>query len=449
MSSIDAIILAGARSITSLTPALTSRPEQELVDISCGIARGHFTPDEDDRIRSRFAQYLTARAAMLETIADLKPIALASDDDVDERDRMRAFAIAYTAAALLVRAARFIVEDYGEHTVIQRKLNEAEPRFGIPRKQFTAVYRAVTNPLSAWQLADAAAFVTAHRREIDALSADAALAPVIALLEHSESAIRRGTRDLVRARLRYRWHSLRRRRASAFQQALFGLFEVSGRVIADMRNPFHAKRVTPDIVAQFADILEPGDAIVTRHDDAMSNLFLPGYWIHTSLHIGIQADRLRLKVQVDSDRAARWKESIRVLEARKDGVLLRALEDTLRVDAVAIVRPRLTHDLIATALSRALAHEGKLYDFEFDFFRSDRLVCSEVVYRGFHGVGGLEFALTRRAGRPTFSSEDLLRMALDDRGYEVVAIFGAPACANSIVLHDDARKALQQTLSTE
>jgi hypothetical protein len=139
---------------------------------------------------------------------------------------------------------------------------------------------------------------------------------------------------------------------------------------------------------------------------------------------------------------------IRVLEARKDGVLLRALDDTLRVDAVAVIRPRIAPDMLAQALSRALAHEGKLYDFEFDFFRSDRLVCSEVVYRGFHGVGGLEFTLTRRAGRPTFSSEDLLRMALEDRGYEVVAVFGAPACENSIVLHNEARRALQQTLST-
>ena len=41
----DAIIESAARSIDGLAPALTSRPEQELVDISRGIARGHFTPD--------------------------------------------------------------------------------------------------------------------------------------------------------------------------------------------------------------------------------------------------------------------------------------------------------------------------------------------------------------------------------------------------------------------
>ncbi len=444
--SADAVITAAARSIASLAPALVSRPEQELCDISRGIARGHFTPDEDDRVRARFAQYLTARAARLHTIADLKPIALAAPVAMDEHDRIRAFAIAYTAAALLVRAARFVVEDYAEHAIIQRKLNEAEPRFGLSRKQFTAIYRSVTSPLNAWQLADAARFAALHRAELDALANDPLFAPVLMHLRECEAAMQRGTRHLVKARLRYRWHSLCRRRASAFQHALFGLFEVSGRVIADMRNPFHVKRVTPAIVSQLCAILQPGDAIVTRHDDAMSNLFLPGYWIHSSLHIGTEADRRRLNVKIDPARETKGAGPIRVLEARKDGVLMRALHDTLSVDAVAIIRPRLAVPHIAEALSRALTHEGKMYDFEFDFFRSDRLVCSEVVYRGFHGVGGLDFALTRRAGRPTFSSEDLLRMAIEDRGYEAVAVFGAPQCEQSVVAGGDAQRVLSNTL---
>jgi hypothetical protein len=445
------IIEAAARSLASLAPALTARPERELEDIARAVARGHFTPDEDERIRERFAAYLTARAGMLQTIADLQPMALAPPHcpgGVDEVDRVRAFAIAYAAAGLLVRAARFVVEDYARHKVIQRKLNEAEPRYGLPRKQFTAVYQAVTNPMNAWRLADAARFAAAHRNHIDALAGDPHFAPVLQHLHDSESAMQRGTRDLVRSRIAYRWHSLRRRRASAFQQALFGLFEISGRVIADIRNPLHHQRVTPEILGQLGKILQPGDAIVTRHDDAMSNLFLPGFWIHSSLHIGTEEDRKRLGVKVDPPRQARWSGPIRVLEARKDGVLLRALADTLAVDAVAVVRPKLSDAQLAEALSRALTHEGKLYDFEFDFFRSDRLVCSGVVYRGFHGVGGLEFPITRRAGRPTFSSEDLLRMAVENRGYEPVAVFGAPTCARCVVTGDDARAALEQTLTT-
>ncbi len=442
----EAIIQTAARSIDSLAPALTAMPERELEDIARGVERGHFTPDEDERIRERFAAYLTARAGMLHTIGELKPIALARAGEVDDAMRVRAFAIAYASAAILVRAARFVVEQYARHKVIQRKLNEAEPRFGLPRKQFTAIYQAVTNPINAWQLADAARFAHAHRDDIDALANDPLFEPVLRHLRESEVAIQRGTRDLVRARIAYRWHSLRRRRASAFQHALFGLFQISGRVIADMRNPFHTKRLTPTIVEEFASILKPGDAIISRHDDAMSNLFLPGYWIHSSLHIGTEDDRRRLGVRVDPSRESKWIHPVRVLEARKDGVLLRHLSDTMSVDAVAVVRPRIADDALAEGLSRALTHEGKLYDFEFDFFRSDRLVCTEVVYRGFHGIGGLEFPITRRAGRPTFSSEDLLRMAIEDRGYEPVAVFGAPGCAQCIVRDAEAREALRRTI---
>jgi len=54
----------------------------------------------------------------------------------------------------------------------------------------------------------------------------------------------------------------------------------------------------------------------------MSNLFLPGFWPHSALWLGAE----------DAD----------ILEAKKDGVLLRTIEDTLQVDAFIVLRPKLT-----------------------------------------------------------------------------------------------------------
>jgi hypothetical protein len=92
---------------------------------------------------------------------------------------------------------------------------------------------------------------------------------------------------------------------------------------------------------------------------------------------------------------------------------------------VVVLRPRLSTGEVAHSLARVMAHEGKPYDFDFDFSRSDRLVCTEVVYRAYDGVGPMQFPLVRRAGRPTFSGSDLIGLTLDRRGFDPVAVYTA------------------------
>ncbi len=185
--------------------------------------------------------------------------------------------------------------------------------------------------------------------------------------------------------------------------------------------------------------------MVTRHDHAFSNLFLPGYWPHAALFMGSEEDRRRLGVEVEESIARRWLGPLRVLEALKDGVRFRRLEETLAVDAVAVIRPRLPAREVAAALSRVVAHEGKLYNFDFDFFRSDRLVCTEVIYRAFDGAGGLNIPLRQRSGRPTLAAEDLLDLALEGRWFEPIAVFGARSCPREVVSGEGVREALESS----
>ena len=104
---------------------------------------------------------------------------------------------------------------------------------------------------------------------------------------------------------------------------------------------------------------------------------------------------------------------------------------------------------LARALERALEHEGKLFDFSFDFRRSDRLACTELVYRAYHGVGGLSLEPQRRAGRVTVSSEQILDLALDGRGFRPIAVFGAPGCRWRVATGDDARTVLEASYRRE
>ncbi len=444
------LIAGGARAIRSLSPALAGIQDCpiELDDVRRAAQRGHFTPAEDQRVHAWFARYLTARGGLLEVVGDLKPIATAPVSRIDERTQLAGFAVAYASACLLVKAARFLVETFATEGVVQRKLNEAEPRFRIPRKQYTAIYRSLTSPANVWRLRRAIDFANRNRQGIESLASDEGMGPVLEHLHAAEDAVDAGIGRSIKARLGFRWHSIRRRRASAVQRVTFDIAEAFGRVTASIHNPWHTNRVTAKILKRIEALLEPGDVIVTRHDDSMTNLFLPGFWPHASLYLGSASVSESLGVVVSKERVARWVEPMRVLEARKDGVLLRELADTLAVDAVAVIRPALKASQIATAISEALTHEGKLYNFDFDFFRADRLVCTEVVYRAYDpvaGAGPLRFALKRRAGRLTLSAEDLLDMAVEERGFSPVAVFGARRCRRRLVTGRKARRILPLT----
>ncbi|MDH5620158.1 MAG: YiiX/YebB-like N1pC/P60 family cysteine hydrolase, partial [Gammaproteobacteria bacterium] len=145
------------------------------------------------------------------------------------------------------------------------------------------------------------------------------------------------------------------------------------------------------------------------------------------------------------DKLQRWTSDICVLESRKDGVLLRPLSETLLVDAFVVLRPVLSAGNIRRAVERALLHEGKKYNFDFNFFNSDRVVCTELVYRAFDGLEDIEFTLTERAGRKTLSAEDLLDYALETKSFTPVAIFGVTGCEDAVLYGDGVPQALRES----
>ncbi|MGB0144849.1 MAG: YiiX/YebB-like N1pC/P60 family cysteine hydrolase, partial [Akkermansiaceae bacterium] len=249
-----------------------------------------------------------------------------------------------------------------------------------------------------------------------------------------------------RSRVGYRCYSLLRRGHSGYVKAMFHLFRISGSAIAGKRNPFqmskHAgKRVTSKTLKEISKILRPGDIIVTRHDNALSNHFFPGYWPHAALFLGTPAMRRDLSLPTKGSN----KEN--VLEAKKDGVKLRQLAETLSVDAFVVLRPDEEKTDIAAMLAKALTHEGKLYDFLFDFRKAERLACTEVIYRSFHGVGDWRLELIKQSGRLTLPAEELIRQSLENRFARVEAIFGANGCP--LLRGQEAKAVLERTLGRE
>jgi len=411
-------------------------------EMAPALERGWFRPSEDERIRQIFADYLHVRAALHECLLQLRPqvrLWLPGKPDLP------AFVLSWTAGCMLMRAARYMVREFIDVKAVRTLLNQAEPRFAIPEGLFDEIYAASTHPATILRFLRAAHYAETHADAINRLREDpdfavlpdllAAEAPFIALQKRQHSALL----------LRNRWDRLRARPHATYRGVMRGIFERSGRIIAECRNPFHRKRVNRRVRHLVSRELQPGDLLVTRHDDALSNLFLPGFWPHAALIIGHAEQRDALGVQTDPARAARCRPPLCILEAKKDGVRFRSLRETLHVDAFALLRPRFPGpDIQRRVIERALSHEGKPYDFEFDFTRADRLVCTEVLYRSLDEVAGFHLNPKPVSGRLALPAQDLLRQLLHENHVEVRLLYGVRG--NQIQRGERAREMLTRTL---
>ena len=92
-----------------------------------------------------------------------------------------------------------------------------------------------------------------------------------------------------------------------------------------------------------------------------------------------------------------------------------SLEESIGgADAVCAFRPRLPPQAVSEAARRAILQHGKPYDFDFDFFSTDRLVCTEVVYQAYQG--SIRFELAEIMGRRTLPALDIVKLWDAGRG---------------------------------
>ncbi|MBD3851806.1 MAG: hypothetical protein IFK93_10925 [Acidobacteria bacterium] len=415
-------------------------PEKAMIEGA--IQRGYFRPDEEAVLLAWLGRFLTIRNGLWEVLGDVSRPVGGSVRRVLDLAGWRCFVLGYTSACLIVRLDLMLLEEVARDSVTQRKLNEGSEMHRIPRKQFTAVFESFTDPVKARSMEQAMRFARRHRNHLETMADDPVVGRLVADLKRREEVLEPSRRRYLSRLVAFLGHAIRRTGASARQQALFSTLETGGRLASELRDHWTPDRIGEDSRRDLEKLMQPGDVLVTRHDHAFTNLFLPGYWPHAALYVGSETDRRQMQIDLDPEREARWCGDRRVLEALKDGVLFRPLEETLAVDAVAVIRPQLGEAELGQAIARAAQHEGKLYDFDFDFFRSDRLVCTEVMYRAFDGLGPVKLTLTERSGRPTLSAEDLLDLAVDGRGFDPVAVCGAPTCPETLIEGESARDAI-------
>ena len=417
-------------------------PKQSQLDAI--VKRGAFRPSEDEAIGMWFAHFLNVREMLWTVIEDVLTVLSTPLDNGDQRKEMRFFLVGYAAVCVLIRIDRIMLFDVAGHSIVQRKLNEPFPEYGIPRKQYTSIFSSFVDHKNIMDTRDAMKFANKHRRELLLLSTNSEVGFIAHRLPELETSLNPSKRSYLKRAWSYVSHKWRRRGVVTATNVFGAVLEGVGRTASEIYNA-NNKYVSEEVLADIAAFLLPGDVIVTRHAKALTNLFFPGFWPHSALYIGTEQQREAANISINPDIRERWSGDICVLEARKDGVRLRPLAETFSIDVFVVIRPTIKPQGVAEAIERALQHEGKMFNFDFDFFNSDRVVCTEIVYRGYDGVEGLRFPLRDRAGRKTLSAEDLLDFALDGESFTPVAIFGVDGCRNAVVYGDEVRPLLEAT----
>jgi hypothetical protein len=236
-------LIVGAATVIAASDALPARDQLsgEIAICEAAAARGYFLPDEEEWVKLGYSQYLGLRASLLATIEETG--ALSGRGDAEWNSRQPLFATAFAAACVLLRANRFVVDLASKHSVLWKKLDEEDKMSGIPRKSFTTIYQALTSPRNQLRFLNAVDYYTQHRAEILSLANDPIISPIIKLLESEESFIEKSRSEVLKRRISYRWFSFLRRNRSAWNNVMRGMFEISERAVADLRQPSESMQI--------------------------------------------------------------------------------------------------------------------------------------------------------------------------------------------------------------
>ena len=456
-------ITSGARTVIGIADHFEhlKQAATTLFETSSATERGYFTPSEDERVRQLLISYWQSRNALIELVVTLHQASPQRGTSQNERlsvdDRAAAFLVAWSGALVLVDAARFLRYNCEDRPIVLKKLNEPEPHFGIPAGTYDKIQASLTSPVHAWHLYHARGYWTANQRYLAELVAGTSVEPLIEIAQELFAKHDTDLQQYAAGRMRTRTVQAKTTGRDLVGRAMYGLQKTVSRLISGKFTHIgHKPQLPSEIADKVRTLLRPGDVFVNRKEHAITNYFLPGFWPHAAFYIG-RTDQLEQMGIADHPHGQpRWRRLLdcdgpcsgRVVEALKDGVRIRSLASPFAADAITVIRPRLPAEVITEAITRALFHDGKPYDFDFDLTRSDRLVCTEVVYRSFEGLAGVNFSLTDRAGRKTLAAEDLLKMALTEQHFEVVAAY-APGYSSGVVTESAAADVLRATLANQ
>lgn len=372
-----------------------------------------YNQEEDDLIRSQLLAYLNYRTALFRLLYRYRDY----ESIPDENLRTEAFLMAYASGLALFEKGLVFVESFKNDDRAKKKLNEGDSTWNVPSSIYNTVRANLSNENNYKMLQQARAVY-----ETSIAKVDLSRSRNQAQLEELKERIDRLHKSPVWEQYSpwdYRFRELLSKVESGAAKPAYKVQSLIATILGDTKLPARPggqkSLISLEQVQELKEKLKPGDIILERRNWYLSNAFLPGFWPHAALYVGTAEDLEGRGLKDDEfvgPKLARFKETAhdghehRVIEALSEGVVFSSLEEATLADYIAVLRPKLAEKQINEGISKAFSHYGKPYDFEFDFFSTDKIVCTELVYRSYDGR--IRFGLIDVLGRRTLPAIEIV-----------------------------------------
>jgi hypothetical protein len=311
----------------------------------------------------------------------------------------RSFLQAFYAFASLYRSSLERVTAIKGVAGLNTLLNEPDFAYGIPSHSVFDLNQNLTHPDTLLRLSAGRAYLQLMKKDLrdsEIMLAELGknLAAIDQLLGENSKLFVSNPLELLEHKVFRAWFPLQKRIAVQ---------------LSYIRTTDREYFISAEQLTQYLPRLEPGDILLERRNWHITNLGIPGFWPHLAMYTGTLDDMDAYFAEVQTGGGS-FSEAVRqlypevhaayrerdggdrlprVIEAKRDGVILQSLGESAGCDYLAVLRPRVSRVDKMNAVLNAYRHYGKPYDYNFDFATDNAMVCSELVYKAYEGAKGL------------------------------------------------------------
>lgn len=138
--------------------------------------------------------------------------------------------------------------------------------------------------------------------------------------------------------------------------------------------------ITKKNLQQYLKIAKSGDILLTRWNWNATNVSIPGFWKHMSLYLWTGDFLMKQFIELQGlDKKQHY-----IIESTWEGICMKPIWDLIsHNDYLWVSRTTFSQEKIYRSIKNAFLNIGKWYDFMFNYYWDNSLVCSELVLKSY------------------------------------------------------------------